>query len=148
MLNNTIRQKRNITSVVELFIMFLLLLVVIVVITMVCMTTRQQSLHAHSLNEAVICAENVAELTKTAANAEEAAQMLGDMDGVSDISTEQDRITATYEDYTIEINLTPDTTAPGIYVDEDIDIYEGAADDKTQEGEDALYHLHTGYYSR
>lgn len=150
MLRSNTKRKSNITSIVELFIMFLLLLIVIVVITMVCMTTRQQSLHAHYLNDAVICAENVAEVTKTASDTNEAAQMLADMDGVSDIATDNGTITAKHGEYTIEIKLTPDNAkapaAAGVYVDEDIAIYHGSKSGSDSSG--ALYDLHTGYYSK
>ena len=138
MSGDKINKKSNIASIVELFLMFLLLLVVIVVITMVCMTTREQSLDAGDLTKAVICAENTAEVTKDAANAAEAADLLGMMDGASDITVSGDTVTASQNGYRIEVTLTPEDGTAGTYVDELIRIY-------PDEGE-AIYQLHTGSY--
>ena len=138
MSGDKINKKRNIASIVELFMMFLLLLVVIVVITMVCMTTREQSLDAGDLTKAVICAENTAEITKDAANSSEAAALLKQMDGASDISVTGDTVTATQNGYRIEVAMTPEKGTSGTYVDETINIYAG--DDSL------LYQLHTGSY--
>ena len=131
-------KKSNIATTVELFLMFLLLLVVIVVITLVCMTTREQSLEAGALTDAVICAENTAEITKEAADAEEAAVLLEKMDGVKDITVSGDTVTARQDDYKIEVTLTPEKGNTGTYVDENIRIYTDEAD--------AIYQLHTGSY--
>ena len=138
MLNSKISRKRNIASIVELFLMFLLLLVVIVVITMVCMTTREQSLEAGALTDAVICAENTAEITKEATDAEEAAELMELMEGVEDITVSGDTVTVLQDEYRIEITLTPEEGSAGTYVDENIRIYT----DET----DAIYQLHTGSY--
>lgn len=138
MLGDKINKKSNIASIVELFMMFLLLLVVIVVITMVCMTTREQSLDAGDLTKAVICAENTAEITKDAADPSEAAALLKQMDGISDIKVSGDTVTATQNGYRIEVALAPEEGASGTYVDETINIY-------TDDGS-LLYKLHTGSY--
>ncbi len=138
MFGDKINKKSNIASIVELFLMFLLLLVVIVVITMVCMTTREQSLDAGDLTKAVICAENAAEVTRDAASAEEAADLLGMMDGAADITVSGDTVTAIQDGYRIEVTLTPEDGSTGTYVDELINIYPG-------DGE-AIYQLHTGNY--
>ena len=131
-------KKSNIATTVELFMMFLLLLVVIVVITLVCMTTREQSLEAGALTDAVICAENTAEITKEAADAEEAAKLMNLMDGVKDITVSGDTVTARQGEYRIEITLTPEAGSTGTYVNENIRIYTDEAD--------AIYQLHTGSY--
>ena len=138
MFGDKINKKSNIASVVELFMMFLLLLIVIVVITLVCMTAREQSLDAGDLTKAVICAENTAEVTKDAANAEEAAQLLEQMEGASDIAVEGDTVTATQNGFRIEATLTPEEGAAGTYVDELINIYPGNGT--------AIYQMHTGSY--
>ena len=138
MFGDKINKKSNIASIVELFLMFLLLLVVIVVITMVCMTTREQSLDAGDLTKAVICAENAAEVKQDAASAEEAADLLGMMDGAADITVTGDTVTAIQDGYRIEVTLTPEDGSTGTYVDELINIYPG-------DGE-AIYQLHTGNY--
>ena len=138
MFGDKINKKSNIASVVELFMMFLLLLIVIVVITMPCMTARGQSLDAGDLTKAVICAENTAEVTKEAADADEAAELIGQMEGVSDIAVTADTLTATQGEYRIEAILTPEEGDTGTYVDEQINIYLG-------DGE-AIYQLHTGSY--
>ncbi len=140
MYRDNTKRKSNIASIVELFMMFLLLLVVIVVITMVCMTTREQSLHAHYLTEAVICAENTAEVTHTSKNAEQAAEMIAQMDGASDVSVDGDMIKAKIDDYELEITLTPQKDAVGTYVSEDISVYHG--------GKTAIYELHTGSFNK
>ena len=138
MLGDKINKKSNIASIVELFMMFLLLLVVIVVITMVCMTTREQSLDAGDLTKAVICAENTAEITKDAADPSEAAALLEQMDGATDINVTGDTVTATQNGYRIEVALAPEEGASGTYVDETISIY--------AEDDNLLYQLHTGSY--
>lgn len=131
-------RKSNIASMVELFMMFLLLLVVIVTITLVCMTTREQSLEAGALTDAVICAENTAEVIKDADSADAAAEFIGLMDGVTDVEVSGDTVTARQDGYRIEVTLTPEEGDAGTYVDELINIYPG-------EGE-AIYQLHTGSY--
>ena len=138
MLGDKINKKSNIASIVELFMMFLLLLVVSVVITMVCMTTREQSLDAGDLTKAVICAENTAEITKDAADPSEAAALLEKIDGVSNINVAGDTVTATQNDYRIEMALAPEKGTSGTYVDETINIYAG--------DDNLLYTLHTGSY--
>ena len=140
MYRDKIKGKSNIASIVELFLMFLLLLVVIVVITLVCMTTREQSLSAGQLTDAVICAENTAEVTKYAENAEDAAALLADMDGVADINVAGDTVTAKQEGYIIEVTLAPEEGTSGTYIDETISI--------SEEGGDEIYQLRTGSYSR
>ena len=140
MYNGKIRSKSNIASIVELFLMFLLLLAVIVVITMVCMTTREQSQYASGLTDAVICAENAAEATKGAASAEEAADLLEKMEGVTDAEVTGDTITATQDGYRIEVVLTPEDGDSGTYLDKQINIYPDSGE--------CIYQLHTGSYSR
>ena len=140
MYRDKIKGKSNIASIVELFLMFLLLLVVIVVITLVCMTTREQSLSAEQLTDAVICAENTAEVTKYAENAEDAAALLTDMDGVADIDVAGNTVTAKQEGYIIEVTLAPEEGTSGTYIDETISI--------SEDGGDEIYQLRTGSYSR
>ena len=139
MFRDKIDKKSNMASIVELFMMFLLLLVVIVVITLVSMTAREQSLEAGNLTDAVICAENTAEVTKYTATAEEAADMIGEMEGVTDVSVSGDTITAQQDGFKIEVTLTPEEGASGTYVDEVINIYSGGDDT-------SMYQLHTGSF--
>lgn len=142
MIKDKINRKSNITSVVELFLMFLLLLIVIVVITMACMTTRQQSLQAHYLTEAVIYAENTAEVTATATDADQAAELIGMMDGVKNVQVAGDKITADLgrdSIYTIEITLSTDKGTAGTFTSEDIQVFRAG---------DQLYELHTGSYNK
>ena len=138
MFGDKINKKSNIASVVELFMMFLLLLIVIVVITMACMTARGQSLDAGDLTRAVICAENTAEVTKDAANAQEAAKLIEQMEGVSGVSVDADTVTASLDGYRIEAMQTPEKGDAGTYIDEQISVY--------AEDGDAIYQLHTGSY--
>ena len=137
-------KKSNIATTVELFMMFLLLLVVIVVITLVCMTTREQSLEAGALTDAVICAENTAEITKEAADADEAAALLEKMDGVTDITVSGDTVTALQDDCRIEVTLTPEEGSAGTYVDENISIYPVSGE--SSDAGEAIYQLHAGSY--
>ena len=57
-MENETKSKSSIAFIVELFLMFAILLLVIVVITQTLMLTRNQSLKARHLTEAVIAAEN------------------------------------------------------------------------------------------
>ena len=138
MIKNRLQGKSNIAFIVELFIMFLLLIVVIVVITMVSMTSREQSLEASDLTKAVICAENTAEVTATATDAEEAAKYIEKMEGAKDVTVSGDKVTADIDEFSIEMTLTPDKGSAGTYVDELITIYLG--------DDEEIYSLHTGRY--
>ena len=140
MYRNKTRQKSNIAFIVELFIMFLLLLTVIVVITMVCMTTRSQSLRASDLTDAVICAENTAEITSTAGSADEVAKLIGQMEGTDNVTVKGDTITADQNDFNLKVVVTPDKGDSGVYIDKTISIYQG--------GKKPLYELHAGNYSK
>ena len=150
MYTDKIKRKSNPATIVELFMMFLLLLVVIVVITVVCMTTREQSLDAGELTEAVICAENTAEVTKYQTDAAEAAGMLEQMEGVTDVEVSgENTVTARQDGYLIEVTLAPEEGSSGTYVDETITIYDASAADAAKGNASAagsLYELHTGSY--
>lgn len=142
MYRDKISRKHNFASIVELFLMFLLLLVVIVVITLFSMTVREQSLQAGDLTEAVLCAENTAEVTKYAGSAEEAAERMAKMEGISDIDVSGDVITAVQGDYRIQVTLSPEKGSSGTYVGEQIGIYLGDSQS------DPVYELDTGSYRK
>lgn len=142
------KSKRNLAFIVELFIMFILLLVVIVVITTLSIKTRDQSIDARYLNEAVICAENAAELTASASDADEVLTRMEKMDGVANASAEADVITADMnfkeadgpdDQYTIIIKMSEDKGSTGKYITKEIKV--------THKGEDdAIYTLKTGNF--
>ena len=144
MYNDKAGKKRNTATMVELFMMFLLLLVVITTITMVCMTTREQSQDAGALTDAVICAENAAEVIKDADSAQAAAEYIQLMEGVTDVNVTGDTVTANQDGYRIEVTLTPEEGAAGTYVDEVINIYSAGGDSSGEE--EAIYQLHAGSY--
>lgn len=128
------KTKRNIAFIVELFIMFVILLSVIVIITDLSMKTRQQSIDAGYLTEAVICAENAAEVTSGAKDAAAAEKKLGLMEEASGISRDGNSVTADVEftpeeaaagghEYTVTIDVTTEKGSTGSYVTKKIKVY-------------------------
>lgn len=137
-------RKSNIASIVELFLLFLLLLAVIVVITLACMTTREQSRQAGQLTDAVICAENTAEVTKTAADAKEAASRMEMMDGISDVRVSGDTVTAELDGYFVEVTAAAEKRSAGTYVDQTIRICQKDGSAASAGKGEELYRLQTG----
>lgn len=141
------KTKRNIAFIVELFIMFVILLSVIVIITDLSMKTRQQSIDAGYLTEAVICAENAAEVTSGAKDAAAAEKRLGLMEEASGISRDGNSVTADVafkpeeaaegsepgaknqaaaaggHEYTVTIDVTTEKGSTGSYVTKKIKVY-------------------------
>ena len=76
--------KRYKVFIVELFILSIILMALITIITALSMETREQSVEAGRLTDAVLCAENTAEMTSEAASVKQAAKMIGKMDNVSE----------------------------------------------------------------
>lgn len=137
-------RKSNIASIVELFLLFLLLLAVIVVITLACMTTREQSRQAGQLTDAVICAENTAEVTKAAADAKEAARRMEAMDGISNVQVSGDTVTAELDGYFVEVTAAAEKQPAGTYVDQTIRICQKDGSAASADGGEELYRLQTG----
>ena len=81
------KRERNIAFIVELLLLFVILLFVIVVITQTFMKSRGQSLYARHLTEAVTLAEEVAEVSASAADLTDAADRFDAMEQVQEISS-------------------------------------------------------------
>lgn len=139
-------RKTNKAFIVELLALFALLIMVITVITVISIRTRSESMKAKELSEAVLCAQNTAEITAPAADGQEAAGLIEQMDGAEDVSlaggfvsfllapTKADRYRVT-----VEVELDPGET--GIFTTKRINVYAG---DK-QEGE-PLYTMESGNF--
>ena len=78
------KRTRNIAFIVELLLLFVILLFVIVVITKTFMASRNQSLHARYLTEAVCIAEEIAEVTEGSADLAGAASLIRSLEEVQD----------------------------------------------------------------
>ena len=156
------KRTRNIVFIVELLLLFVILLFVIVTITRTFMTSRSQSLHARILTEAVILAEDIAEITKGTDSRESAAGMIGKMEEVQEISGWEERNSGEEETITgkegnalavkllftgekgkdpfrAEITREEEETAAGQFITEHISLYYDAETEP-------LYELDTGWY--
>ncbi len=164
------KTKRNTAFIVELIAMFLVLLLVISVITTVSMKTRQQSIDAGRLTKAVVCAENVAEVTGEASGAKSCAEKLGSMDEAKNVAVSGSRVTADIsvgndaaagaDEFTVTIDVKTENGKNGKYVTKDIAVYmpggSGAAGDADAAGgsgaaenadaDAAIYSLTSGKY--
>lgn len=142
------KTKRNTAFIVELIAMFLVLLLVISVITTVSMKTRQQSIDAGRLTKAVVCAENVAEVTGEASGAKSCAEKLGSMDEAKNVAVSGSKVTADIsvgnaegagaDEFTVTIDVKTEDGKNGKYVTKDIAVYmpgeAGAAGDADAAG--------------
>ncbi len=127
------KTKRNTAFIVELIAMFLVLLLVISVITTISMKTRQQSIDAGRLTKAVVCAENVAEVTGEASGAKSCAEKLGSMDEAKNVAVSGSRVTADIsvgnaegagaDEFTVTIDVKTEDGKNGKYVTKDIAVY-------------------------
>lgn len=140
-------EKRSTAFTVELFIIFLLLLLVIVVITQTFVGMRSRSAEAKRLTEAVICAQNAAEVISSAGSSEEAKELLAGMDDVSIpeggddaayIMTLKDE--AGREDsYLLRVIFSEEEGDGGSFLESSIEVYD-------ESGERLIYTLDTGNY--
>ena len=144
--------RRSTSFIVELMILFVILIVVIVTIITLNMKTRDQSIRAGRLNDAVVCAENAAEITAGAENAEQTGSMLRIMDGAGKAHVEKNRVTASVdlpgrnegkemEKLLVMIDVKTGKKTRGTFVKKKIKIYD-AADDEL------VFTLDTGNYVR
>ena len=149
-MENETKSKSSIAFIVELFLMFAILLLVIVVITQTLMLTRNQSLKAKHLTEAVIAAENTAEACAGAEDADEAAELLTSMESTDKVKADGNDIdlTISYEGqdrtgdaYNVHVVLNDEETESGNYRKSTIKV--SLADS----GEE-LYTLTTGNYEK
>lgn len=146
------KTKRNTAFIVELIIMFLLLLLVISVITTISMKTRQQSIDAKHLTEAVICAQNAAEVTAAASDAESCAARLEKMEEAKNVkvngsSVEAGITSGSGEKLRLVIDVGTEKGSTGKYVTKDIAVFldkDKGADAKKAGSAKPVYTLSTG----
>lgn len=140
--------KHNKVLIVELFILFIILLAVITIITTLAMKTREQSADAGRLTDAVLCAENTAEMTSEAADVKEAAKMIGSMDNVNEpgirgnvISAKTKIMTEKGESrtYIVKVTFDEEKGSSGKYIKKKIEVFLG-------EDAEKIYDLDTGNY--
>ena len=140
--------KRYKVFIVELFILSIILMALITIITALSMETREQSVEAGRLTDAVLCAENTAEMTSEAASVKQAAKMIGKMDNVSEpgvsgnvISAKTRILTEKGESrvYIVKVTIDVERGSSGRYIKKKIEVFSG-------EDADKIYELDTGNY--
>lgn len=140
--------KRYKVFIVELFILSIILMALITIITALSMETREQSVEAGRLTDAVLCAENTAEMTSEAASVKQAAKMIGKMDNVSEpgvsgnvISAKTRILTEKGESrvYIVKVTIDVEKGSSGRYIKKKIEVFSG-------EDADKIYELDTGNY--
>ena len=75
-------RKKNISFIVELLLLFVLMLLITTVLVRAFVTARDRSLYAKERTEAVILAEQVAEISMSSGGRDEAFRLIAGMDGV------------------------------------------------------------------
>lgn len=147
------KRKGNTVFIVELFIMFIILLIVIVSIVTISMKTRNQSEQAGQLTQAVVCAENIAEVTKGARNANQAAGMIKKIDGAEKVKVMGDKTSiqiglksnGRYDEgdkdrvYDVTVKTETESGSSGIYIKENIAVFVPGE-------KEAVYVLDSGSY--
>ena len=140
--------KRYKVFIVELFILSIILMALITIITALSMETREQSVEAGRLTDAVLCAENTAEMTSEAASVKQAAKMIGKMDNVSEpgvsgnvISAKTRILTEKGESrvYIVKVTIDVEKGSSGRYIKKKIEVFSG-------EDADKIYEFDTGNY--
>ena len=140
--------KRYKVFIVELFILSIILMALITIITALSMETREQSVEAGRLTDAVLCAENTAEMTSEAASVKQVAKMIGKMDNVSEpgvsgnvISAKMQILTEKGESrvYIVKVTIDVEKGSSGRYIKKKIEVFSG-------EDADKIYELDTGNY--
>ena len=140
--------KRYKVFIVELFILSIILMALITIITALSMETREQSVEAGRLTDAVLCAENTAEMTSEAASVKQAAKMIGKMDNVSEpgvsgnvISAKTRILTEKGESrvYIVKVTIDVEKGSSGKYIKKKIEVFSG-------EDAEKIYELDTGNY--
>ena len=139
--------KRNFAFVAELFLLFFILLFVIVVIVQVVAKTRNESLYAKHLTEAVCMATDTAEILQASGDAKDRYQRLSGMAGVTEAREEKDgvvlRMDGDHDDagFQIHIRTQRDPSADDRFLNGQIDVYYGAE-------QEPIYRLETGVYEK
>ena len=136
----------NTAFIVELLLLFILLLLVIVVITQTFMNARSRSLYAKHLTEAVCLAEEVAEVSMSAAGKEKAFSLFQELEQVKSAEMKDGQIELgmdfageTLDSYQVILIMDEEDTEQGTYVSGEIRVFFG-------EAEEPLYTLTTGDY--
>ena len=142
------KRKRDLAFIVELFLLFVILLFVIVVITKMLVTSRNRSLYAKHLTEAVTLAESSAEVIAAAGSQAEAERIFGELSQVTEVNASDGQIVLAMDfdgkdggadQYRAVIELTEEPQASGTYLREVIEVFFA---DQT----DPIYTLETGTY--
>ena len=143
---------RNLSFIVELLLLFVILLFAIVVITKTFMTARAKSEYARHLTEAVCLAEDVAEVSMTAADRSQALAAFEKMEQTKSVSNsdagvfliEMDFVSADgkTDSYRVEVTWNDEASHGGSYAAETIEVYSPETGNTEQTG--PLYTLNTG----
>lgn len=137
------KKARNIALIVELLLLFVILLFVITTITKTFMASRNQSLYARHLTEAVCLAQEVAEVAAAAEDRAGAVRLLESLEQTEEVRDEADGIgldmTFSGDEGAERYHVQMDWNEEDSFVQETIRVY--------FDGEnDPLYTLDTGDY--
>ena len=162
-------KKRNLTFTVELLGLFILLVMVITVITQVFVMSRSHSLEARQLTEAVILAENAAEISSGVQDREALTDRLAGQEGLlraedavyANVENE-DRFTLMYavqfdpdrdSYYVVSVDRTLNRSDSGVLADDLISVYATDSGDAGPDGaftpeanEEPVYTLNTSRF--
>lgn len=142
------KKTRNPVFIVELLLLFVILLLLITVITKTFMASRSQSLRAKHLSEAVVLAEEAAEVSNAAKDIDEAVQLFDGLDQVRSVNEEGGTIElqmdftsddGSVDDYRVVIDIEEEKDDFSVYSAKTIDVYYGNVTDP-------VYTLTTGSY--
>ena len=139
-------RKTNKAFIVELLALVALLIMVITVVSVISIRTRNESLKAKELSDAVLCAQNTAEACAGAEDAGQAAELVGMMEGADEVELSGQQVsfllTPTSRDtYYVTSVLTPEKGAAGTYVSQAVSVFR----EDSPEGE-PIYTLESGNY--
>lgn len=137
----------NIAFIVELFMMFAILILVIVVITETFVMTRSKSLRAKELTEAVITAENAAEITLASKDAEDAVRLLSEMENAEDVALDDGVVTLSVKQgnkvYPVTVSIDKKDVKTGTYTSGTVKVFHPGS----TSGE-PVYELDAGNYEK
>ena len=142
------KEKRSIVFITELLVMFVILLVVISVITRLFILNRSRSLDARHLTEAVILAEDTAEVISAADDEDDAFELIKSMEVTESAEIKDGAIECgmkfTGEDkktdrYRVTVIINDDEKTRGSYRTGTILVYYG-------DGSEPIYTLDTGSF--
>ena len=142
------KEKRSIVFITELLLLFVLLLVVISVIARISILNRSRGLDARHLTEAVILAEDTAEVISAAEDEEEALELIRSMNVTESAEAEDGKILCVMrftgeddktDEYRLTVSLNEEERSRGTLRTGTIDVFFG-------KDADALYTLDTGCF--